>query len=98
MAYGLWRILRLPGTEQRRAALAAFFTQLGLNALWPWMFFGANSTALGLVNIVPQLAIIFLTIWLFYRLDRLAASCLVPLGLWVAYASCLNAALWFLNS
>jgi translocator protein len=97
MAYALWRILRLPQGDQRSSALAAFFSQLGLNALWPWMFFGANSTALGLFNIVPQLAIIFLTIWLFLRIDRVAAWCLLPLSVWVTYATVLNAALWWLN-
>lgn len=98
MAYAVWRILRLEKSEQRSGALAAFFSQLALNALWPWMFFGANSTALGLLNIVPQLAIILLAIWLFLRLDRLAAWCLVPLALWVTYATLLNASLWWLNA
>ena len=71
--------------------------QLGLNALWSWMFFGLNSTALGLVNIIPQLAMILLTIVLFHRLDGVAAWCLSPLVVWVGYATLLNASLWWLN-
>ena len=99
MAFAVWHILRLPrGTKHRSAALAAFFSQLGLNALWPWMFFGANSTGLGLFNIIPQLAIILLSVWLFFQLDRLAGWCLVPLGLWVGYAAILNGAYWWLNA
>jgi benzodiazapine receptor len=98
MAFAAWRILRLPSdTRGRGAALAAFFGQLVLNAAWSWMFFGANSTLLGLVNIVPQLALIVATIVLFHRLDRIAAWCLVPLACWVAYATLLNASLWWLN-
>ena len=98
MAFAAWRILRLPSdTRGRGAALAAFFAQLVSNAAWSWMFFGANSTLLGLINIVPQLALIVVTIVLFRRLDRIAAWCLVPLACWVAYATLLNASLWWLN-
>jgi tryptophan-rich sensory protein len=98
MAVAAWRILRLPAaTPGRTAALAAFFGQLALNAAWSWMFFAANSTLLGLVNIVPQLALIVITIVLFYRLDRIAGWCLIPLALWVGFASLLNASLWWLN-
>ena len=54
------------------------------------MFFAANSPLLGLVNIVPQFALIVATVVVFYGLDRLAAYCLVPLTAWVAFATVLN--------
>ena len=98
MAFALWRILRRPsGTPVRAAALSAFALMLALNAAWSWMFFGARSPLLGLVNIVPQLAVILAAIRLVFRLDRLAAWCLVPLAAWVAFAAVLNAAIWRLN-
>jgi translocator protein len=98
MAFAAWRILRLPAaTAGRGVALGVFFTQLVLNAAWSWMFFAANSTVLGLVNIVPQLALILVAIMLFHRLDRAAAWCLAPLAGWVAFASLLNGSLWWLN-
>ena len=97
MAFALWRILRLPASQPRRAALILFFIQLALNAAWSWMFFGAHSPALGLVNIVPQLAVIAMTIVAFHRLDRLAAWCLVPLAAWVTFATLLNFSIWRLN-
>ena len=80
MAFSVWRILRLPRTSARRTALALFFIQLALNAAWSWMFFAADSPALGMVNIVPQWLIIIATIVAFYRLDKIAAWCLFPLG------------------
>jgi tryptophan-rich sensory protein len=52
--------------------------------------FWANSPLLGLINIVPQLLIIFATLAIFARLDRWAGWCLVPLAVWVGYASILN--------
>jgi tryptophan-rich sensory protein len=55
MAFSAWRILRLPGTPERRWALGLFFVQLAMNAAWSWMFFAANNPLLGLTNIIPQL-------------------------------------------
>ena len=97
MAVAAWRILRLPPSLERQGALILFFAQLALNIAWSWMFFGAHSPLLGLVNVFPQLAVIVATIMAFNRLDRLAAACLAPLAAWVGYASVLNAAVWWLN-
>ena len=98
MAFSVWRILRLPqSTPGRRSALLLFFIQLVLNAAWSWMFFAAHDPLLGLIDIVPQLVIIVATTVAFYRLDKMAASCLVPLAAWVAFATVLNIGLWRLN-
>lgn len=98
MAFAVWRILRLPqASAARRLALSLFFIQLALNAAWSWMFFGANNPLLGVINILPQFLIVIATVVAFYRLDRLAAWCLVPLAAWVGFASFLNIAIWRLN-
>ena len=97
-AFAVWRILRLPeDSKTRRLALTLFFLQLVLNAVWSWMFFGAHNPLLGVMNIIPQFLVIIATVVTFYRLDRLAAWCLVPLAAWVAFASILNIAIWRLN-
>src|SRR5579864_9200507 len=70
MAFGVWRVLRLRRkTPARRLGLTLFFVQVALNAAWSWMFFAAHSPALGLLNIVPQLAVIIATVVVFLRLD-----------------------------
>lgn len=98
MAFAVWRILHASeASPERRLALALFFIQLALNAAWSWMFFGAHNTLLGVINIVPQLLVILATVVAFYRLDRLAAWCLVPLAAWVGFASVLNLAIWWVN-
>jgi len=98
MAFAVWRILRLPeASAARRLALILFFVQLALNAAWSWMFFGVHNLLLGAINIVPQLLVIVATVVAFHRLDRIAAWCLVPLVVWVAFASVLNIAIWQLN-
>ncbi|HEV2503667.1 MAG TPA: TspO/MBR family protein [Mesorhizobium sp.] len=98
MAYAVWRVLkRHGGAQERRVALASFFLQLALNALWSWLFFGLHSPFAGLLNIVPQLLIILVTIAMFRRIDLLAAWCLVPLAAWVGFAVLLNVEIWRLN-
>jgi len=98
MAFAVWRVLRLPeASAGRRWALGLFFAQLALNAAWSWMFFGAHNPLLGLVNIVPQVLVILATIAAFYRVDKFAAWCIVPLAAWVCFAAVLNLAIWKLN-
>ena len=98
MAFAVWRILRLPReAPMRDRALVLFYLQLALNAAWSWMFFGANSPLLGLMNIVPQFVVILLTLSVFRRLDTLAGWCLVQLEAWVGFASVLNSSIWWLN-
>lgn len=98
MATALWRILRLPvGTGGRRRALFLFIAQLAFNVAWSWMFFAAQSPLLGLINILPQFALILAVILSVYHVDRIAAFCLVPLLFWVGFAGALNFAIWQLN-
>ena len=81
----------------RRVGLALFFVQLVLNAAWSWMFFAAHSPALGVNNIIPQLAAIIATFVVFLRLDVGAAVALIPLAAWVTFAAVLNFSIWSLN-
>ena len=97
MAFALWRALRATATRMQRIAVVLFYLQLLLNAAWPWMFFTAQNPALGMINIVPQLALIVAAMVAFFRIDRVAGFCLVPLAAWVGYATALNLAIWRLN-
>ena len=98
MAYSLFRVLRMREQSQERTrAIILFFVMLALNAAWSWMFFGARSPLLGLINIVLQLAITLVTLAAFWKLNKIAALCLVPLAGWVAFAVVLNFAIWGLN-
>ena len=99
MAFAVWRILRLPAASaERRWALILFFAQLALNAAWSWMFFAARNPLLSLINIVPQVLLIIATIVTFYRIDKTAGRCLMPLAAWVCFAAVLNFAIWRLNA
>jgi tryptophan-rich sensory protein len=98
MAIAFFRILRLdPATPGRARAIGVFMLQLALNTSWSFAFFGAHRPALGLMVILPLESLIVLTIFLFRRLDRIAAGCLLPYAAWVAFATYLNIGFWMLN-
>ena len=98
IAYALFRVLRMhQHSPDRTRAIVLFFVMLVLNAAWSWMFFGARSPLLGLINIVLQLAVSIATAAAFWRVDKIAALCLVPLVGWVAFAAALNFEIWRLN-
>ncbi|NWF54031.1 MAG: tryptophan-rich sensory protein [Syntrophaceae bacterium] len=80
-----------------RRALAIFGVQLGLNALWSFLFFGLRSPLAGLIGIsVLGIAIIF-TVRSFLQVSRTAGLLLIPYFLWVSFASGLNLSIWWLN-
>jgi tryptophan-rich sensory protein len=98
MAFAFWRIFRLPAKIPGRGlAIVLFLLQLALNVLWSLLFFAAHSPLMGMIEIVPQLLLIVATIIAFWPIDRLAASCLVPLAVWVSFAAALNVEVWRLN-
>jgi tryptophan-rich sensory protein len=83
MALSAWLVWRAPGKhEDRRLAMIWFFVQLIVGVLWSVAFFTLHRPGLALGVI---------------RLSRSAALMLLPLLLWVAFATGLNFAIWFLN-
>jgi benzodiazapine receptor len=97
MGVAFYRILRSPDSSRRRRAIWLFAAQLAFNTAWSFAFFAARSPLLGLVVILPLEALILATIDAFRRIDGVAAACLVPYALWVAFATYLNAAIFALN-
>ncbi len=102
IAFSGWRVLgTAPATgglrRTRTLALWAFFVQLALNGAWTPVFFARHDIGGGLVVVAALLVMILWTIRLFASLDRIAALVLVPYAAWVAYATALNAAIWWMN-
>ncbi len=94
-AFLIWRLDA--GRDRVLTALAAFFVQLLINAIWTPAFFGLRSPLLGLAVIVMLDAAVLLTAFLFWRLRRAAALLLLPYLAWLGFATVLNAAIWRLN-
>ncbi len=95
MAVAAWRVWRTgPG---RSLPLVFWGVQLGLNALWSALFFGAHRMGLALVEILLLWAAIAVTTLLFFRAQSGAGWLMVPYLLWVSFAAYLNAGYWYLN-
>ncbi|MBB4009573.1 TspO/MBR family protein [Allorhizobium taibaishanense] len=87
----IWRRAR------RSKAMTLWFGQMILNFLWSPAFFGQQSTGLGLIVILPMLALILAFLWQVRRFDKVALACFIPYAAWVGFASVLNGALFLLN-
>jgi benzodiazapine receptor len=97
-AFSAWLVWRASGNEEdRKLAMIWFFIQLAIGMLWSVAFFVMHSPALGLGVIMAFLLAIAITIIYFDRLSRLASVLLVPLLLWVCFATGLNTAILLLN-
>jgi tryptophan-rich sensory protein len=97
-AVAAWLAWKAPAKEEdRKLAFIFFFSQLALGVLWSYAFFWLQNPAAGLVVIMAFLIDIVITIVMFDRLSRTAALLLVPLALWVSYATALNFAFFMLN-
>jgi len=99
MATAMWLVatkLSSPRRERTRAR-SAFLVQLGLNALWTPLFFGAHEVGLALLLLLVLNVVVIITIRRFYRVDRTAARLMLPYLAWIGFATVLNASLWWLN-
>jgi len=76
---------------------ALFFIQLGLNALWSWIFFGAHELVLALVEILFLDYFVIATMIEFKSLDKRAFYILFPYLAWLTAATILNLTVAWLN-
>ena len=88
---------RVPSGPAKQSGLVWFFVQLVLNLAWTPLFFGAHQIGVALIVIAVLLGTIIVTVVLFRKQDRLAGRLLIPYGIWVGYATYLNAGYWVLN-
>ena len=95
MAIALWRVWR------RRAAGSApivlFLIQLTVNAAWSWLFFRWHLGPVSFAWIMLLLALLVATVRVFWRVDHLAATLLLPYLAWVSFACALSWAVWRAN-
>ncbi|TIC79260.1 TspO/MBR family protein [Nocardioides sp. GY 10127] len=94
IALAAWQVWRRHGADR---FLGAWTVQLVLNACWTPLFFAAALYGWALVEIVVLLVAVATTLVLGVRRERAAGVLLAPYLLWVAFATCLNAAIWWLN-
>ena len=74
-----------------------FVIQVGLNLLWPPVFFQMQNVKLGFVILFLLWVVLILTIQAFYKCSKIAAVLLVPYFLWITFALYLNFEILRLN-
>jgi translocator protein len=97
MAIAGWLVYSAEDSPRRTLALAIFATQLALNVAWSGLFFYLRQPGWSLVEILGLLAAIWAFVIAARPVSPTASWLFVPYGLWVAFATALNAALWSLN-
>lgn len=98
MAVAGWLHWRAQRPLSGRLVLVVFGIQLGLNALWSWLFFAWRLGGWAFLDIVLLWSAIAVLIGLMLRArSRVAACLLLPYLAWVSFATVLNAWLWQAN-
>lgn len=97
MGVAAWLVWRERPSQRADGALGLYLLQLGLNALWSWLFFGWRQGALAMVDVVLLLALVAVTAAAFWRIRPLAGGLLLPYLAWVGFASVLTWAVWQRN-
>lgn len=98
MAIAAWLIWRKRGLAGGSLPLMLFAGQLGLNAIWSFLFFGLRNPGAAFVEIILLWFSILATIVAFARSSNWAACLLAPYFLWVSFATALNWTLWRMNA
>jgi tryptophan-rich sensory protein len=91
IAYSGYRVYKAPSSPQRTRALAAWGTQLALNAAWTPLFFGAQKPTIALVDIGVLDASVLAYTLLARKVDKRAAVAVLPYLGWIGFATYLNA-------
>ena len=99
-AFLVWRSPERAGTgitTTVRLGIGLWGTQLALNALWSYLFFGLERPGIALIEIGLLLATIVATTAVFFSVSRAAGLLFIPYIAWVSFATYLNAGFWWLN-
>lgn len=97
MAVSAWLVWRRGGFARQRVALTLFIVQLGLNALWSWLFFAWHLGGAAFVEVLVLWLAIAATLVAFWVVAPLAGALLLPYLAWVSFAAVLNFSVWRLN-
>ncbi len=82
---------------QIKKALTAYGVQLGLNLLWPVVFFRGQMYLAALIVLIILWVAIAITLRRFSKIDEGAGDLLIPYLLWVTFAAYLNLGVFLLN-
>jgi len=91
-------VVTLPFTWVHVFAYLLFAAQLIVNLSWSPVFFGAHDLRKAFWLSVLLAFLVFLTMFVFFFISRLASLLLLPYLLWCIFATMLSFEIWELNS
>ena len=97
MGIAAWLVWRSGGFIRNGNALSLFILQLGVNALWSWVFFAWHEGVWAFANIILLWLLIVAVMLDFWRVRPLAGLLLLPYLAWVSFAAVLCFQMWQLN-
>lgn len=97
MGIGMAIVWRRSDGERRRRAVKLWGVQLGVNFLWPLLFFLWKQRLLSLVLLVVLLVLVAKMTSEFEKSSVAAARLQIPYLLWLLFASYLNLGVYLLN-
>ena len=97
MGIASWLVWRDGGIAEHPLPLALYAAQLALNWAWSPVFFSARRLGAALLDAALQLISIAGCIATFWPVSHVAAYLMLPLLLWVSYATALNAKILSMN-
>lgn len=97
MAVAAWLVWRTGGWRANRLALTLYASQLAVNGIWSWLFFGRQAVGAALVDIAVLLVLVVATTMVFRRRSTAAGRLMVPYLLWLGFATALNFQIWRMN-
>lgn len=97
MSVAAWLVWRETGVSGGIVPLGLFVLQLGLNALWSYLFFGRENIRAAFWESLLLFAAVFAMMVAFWDARTLAGLLVVPYVLWVGFAAFLTYTIWRLN-
>lgn len=97
MAIAVWLVWRACRLTQGLWPYALYVAQLGVNAMWTWLFFAWHRGSWALIEILILFVLVVATMAAFRPIKPLAVWLLAPYLAWVGYAAMLTLAMWRLN-
>ncbi len=97
MGIGAARVWLAEDSPHRIRGLNLFVAQLIVNFFWSLIFFNLQAFGFAFIWLLLLWVLVVWTIFVFYKVDPLAAWLQVPYLIWLTFAAYLSGAVWLLN-
>ena len=94
-SYYVWTAPVSPARKDR--ALSLYLFSLGLNFLWPLVFFGLELFAAAFFLLLLLWGTVALCTLMFWYISDAAGKLMLPYLVWLSFAAYLNMGVWLLN-